>query len=151
VPRYFFNFRDQSELDPDEDGLELPDLDAAYLEAFEAAREMWGEAIREMRNPSRQQFEISDAAGRILLVVPFMEVLESLKGVPPAPPTASSSRRTPADRDYSSKVLRARQIVAQQTERVQRLRAQGHNARTAELLLDVFTQSLQVLEQAHQS
>jgi len=70
MPRFFFNFRDVKNFEPDEEGLELRDLDAAYLEAFETAKEMWGEAIRTMRNPSRQQFEISDADGNTLLVVP---------------------------------------------------------------------------------
>src|SRR5262245_49727323 len=103
--RYFFNFRDQNQIEPDEDGLELPDLDAAYLEAFEAAKEMWGEAIRDLRNPSQQQFEISDADGNTLLVVPFMEILESLKGVPGPPPTASSSKITSAERIDLSKIM----------------------------------------------
>ena len=81
MPQFFFNFRDESGLDPDREGLDLPDLDAAYMEAFEAAKEMWIEAIRDMRNPMRQSFEVSDAAGNTLIVVPFGEVLASLKGV----------------------------------------------------------------------
>jgi hypothetical protein len=79
MPRYFFNFRNEHGLDFDDEGLEFSDLHAAYLEAFEAAKEMWCEAIREMRNPSAQQFEISDERGTTLLVVPFLEVLESLR------------------------------------------------------------------------
>jgi hypothetical protein len=149
MPRYYFNLRDQNRIDPDEDGLELPDLDAAYLETFEAAKEMWGEAIRKMRNPSQQRFEISDAEGTTLLVVPFMEVLESLKGVPRPPPTVSSSKLTPARLTTLPNIMRARQIVTQQTERVQRLKALGRNARTAELLLDVFTESLRALEEKY--
>jgi len=86
MPQFFFHFGEANGFEPDEEGLELPDLDAAYLEAFEAAKEMWGEAIRSMRNPSRQQFEISDADGNTLLIVPFREVMESLKGVPKPPP-----------------------------------------------------------------
>jgi hypothetical protein len=80
--RYFFNFRHEGGLDLDDEGLELPDLHIAYLEAFEAATEMWVEAIRQMQNPVAHQFEISDERGATLLVVPFLEVLESLK-VPP--------------------------------------------------------------------
>jgi len=151
MPRYFFNFRDQNEFDPDEQGLEAPDLDAAYLEAFEAAKEMWGEAILEMRDPRQQQFEISDAEGNTLLVLPFMEILDSLKGVTKPPPAASNSILTSNALDLA-KIARARQIVAQQNERVQRLKAEGHDPRTAELLLDVFTVSLRVLEETyHQS
>jgi hypothetical protein len=79
MPRYFFNFRDENGLDLDNEGLEFSDLHAAYLEAFEAAKEMWVEAIRDLRNPSAQRFEISDDRGETLLVVPPLEVLESLK------------------------------------------------------------------------
>ena len=147
MPQYFFNFRDQSEFDPDGEGLELPDLDAAYLQAFEAAKEMWGEAIREMRDPRQQQFEISDAEGNTLLVLPFMEVLDSLKGVTRLPPAASSSILTLVERTDLSKIIKAREIVTQQTERVQRLKALGRNTMRAELLLDVFMESLRVLEE----
>ena len=92
MPRFFFNFREAMRFEPDEEGLELPDLDAAYLEAFETAKEMWGEAIRGMRNPSRQQFEIGDADGNTLLIVPFREVMESLKGVPKPHPMEMAER-----------------------------------------------------------
>jgi hypothetical protein len=51
------------------------------LEAFSAATEMWIEALRQVRNPSRERFEIRDAAGTLLLVLPFSEVLESGRGV----------------------------------------------------------------------
>jgi hypothetical protein len=92
MPRFFFNFRDATDFDRDEEGLELPDLDAAYLEAFEAAKEMWGEAIRELRNPGRQQIEICDADGKTLLIVPLREVLDSLKGVSKPPPMQTAER-----------------------------------------------------------
>lgn len=82
MPQFFFNFRDEDGLDRDQEGLDLPDLDAAYMEAFEAAKEMWIEAIRDMRNPMRQSFEVAGAAGNTLIVVPFGEVLASLKGAP---------------------------------------------------------------------
>ena len=41
MPQFFFNFRHENGLDPDREGLVLPNLDAAYMEAFEAAKEMW--------------------------------------------------------------------------------------------------------------
>ncbi len=64
------------ELSPDEFGVDLPDLDAAYLEAFQAAQAMWGELLAERSDPMLRSFEIADAAGRVLLVLPFREVLE---------------------------------------------------------------------------
>ena len=34
MPRYFFNIRDGYDVDEDEEGVELPDLDAAKAEAL---------------------------------------------------------------------------------------------------------------------
>ncbi len=92
VPHYFFHFRDGNLLEYDEDGLEMQDLETAYLEAFETAKETWVEGIRRMRNPSRQQFEIADIDGRTLLTVPFEEVMDSLKGVPKPMPMETAER-----------------------------------------------------------
>ena len=38
--RYHFHLRIGRELSPDEIGLDMPDLDTAYLEAFQAAQAM---------------------------------------------------------------------------------------------------------------
>jgi hypothetical protein len=89
-------------------GLELPDLDAAYLEAFEAAKEMWGEAIRDMRNPGRQQFEIADEKGNTLVIVPFREVLESLKGVPKPHPMEMAQRTAKLSGEVAEAIKKAR-------------------------------------------
>ena len=43
--RYYFHLRIGQELSPDDLGMELPDLDSAYLEAFQAAQDMWGELL----------------------------------------------------------------------------------------------------------
>ena len=45
IPRFYFDHSGPHGLDRDEVGLELPDLDTAYLEAFQAATEMWIEAL----------------------------------------------------------------------------------------------------------
>src|SRR5262245_244026 len=108
MPLFFFNFRDGKTFEADEVGLELPDLDAAYFEAFETAKEMWGEAIRSLRNPSRQQFEISDAKGNTLMVVPFKEVMDSLKGVPKPPPMATAERAAKLSSEVAESIVMAR-------------------------------------------
>src|SRR5262245_48899019 len=113
MPRFFFHFRDAKDLDLDEDGLELPDLDAAYLEAFEAAKEMWGEAIRELRNPSREQIEIGDAQGQTLMIVPFREVMDSLKGVPKHPPMEMAERAARLTGEVADAVATARGQLAE--------------------------------------
>src|SRR5262249_53582738 len=74
--RYYFHLRIGGELSPDELGLELPHLDAAYLEAFHAAQAMWSELLAERSDPPLRSFEIADASGRGLLTLPFREVLE---------------------------------------------------------------------------
>jgi hypothetical protein len=40
MPRYYFDIRDGEELIPDEEGMELPDLDAAFREAAYSLAEM---------------------------------------------------------------------------------------------------------------
>jgi hypothetical protein len=62
-------------LSRDDIGVDLPDLDAAYLEAFRAAQEMWSELLAERSDPFLRSFEISDTDGRALLTLPFREVL----------------------------------------------------------------------------
>jgi uncharacterized protein DUF6894 len=46
MTRYFFHLRTDRQLAEDEEGLELPDLDAAREEANASAREMLAEAIK---------------------------------------------------------------------------------------------------------
>jgi hypothetical protein len=77
--RYYFHLRIGRELSPDEIGLDLPDLDTAYLEAFQAARAMWSELLAERSDPMLRSFEIADSDGRVLLLLPFREVLESAR------------------------------------------------------------------------
>jgi hypothetical protein len=79
VMRYYFHLRIGRELSPDEIGLDLPDLDTAYLEAFQAARAMWSELLAERSDPLLRSFEIADSDGRVLLLLPFREVLESAR------------------------------------------------------------------------
>lgn len=57
--RYYFHLRIGRELSPDEIGLDLPDLDTAYLEAFHAARAMWSELLAERSDPMLRSFEIA--------------------------------------------------------------------------------------------
>jgi hypothetical protein len=117
MPRYFFHFRSAELLEHDEEGLEIPDLDTAYLEAFEAAKEMWIDAIRTMsNNPSQQQFEISNDDGQTLLIVPLREVLDSLKGVHKALPMENAERAAKLSAEVKQAVATARQSLAHSRE-----------------------------------
>src|SRR5262249_22159457 len=74
--RYYFHLQIGRSFSPDEIGLELPDLETAYLEAFKAAQEMWTELLVERSDPFLRSFEIADEHGQVLLTLPFREVLE---------------------------------------------------------------------------
>jgi hypothetical protein len=117
MPRYFFHFRSGKLLEHDEDGLEMPDLDTAYLEAFEAAKDMWIEAIRTRGdNPNQQQFEINDADGHTVLIVPLREVLESLKGTPKLLPMENAERAAKLSAEVTQAVASARKSLEQSRE-----------------------------------
>jgi hypothetical protein len=45
--RYYFHLRIGDAISPDELGLELPNLETAYLEAFKAAQEMWSVKLQQ--------------------------------------------------------------------------------------------------------
>ncbi len=74
--RFYFHLRIGGSFSPDEIGLDLPDLESAYLQAFETARAMWGELLAEHSDPLIRAFEIADEHGQVLLTVPFREVLD---------------------------------------------------------------------------
>jgi hypothetical protein len=72
---YYFHLRIGSTISPDEIGLDLPDVETAYLEAFKAAEEMWSELLADGLDPLMRSFEISDGR-QVLMTLPFREVLE---------------------------------------------------------------------------
>ena len=69
MPRYFFHVRDQHYLHEDEEGMDLPDLQAALEEALRTDRE-W---VVEPAGFSGLEFEITDSSGRTMLKVPIQE------------------------------------------------------------------------------
>jgi hypothetical protein len=62
-------------VDPDDIGLDLPDLHAAYLEAVRAIPDVARDQLIDARDPLTCTFIICDGKGRQLLEVPFTEVL----------------------------------------------------------------------------
>lgn len=82
MPIFHLNLRDNGTLWPDQDGAEFASLDEAYLEAFAGAQEMWTPRLRDRKSPLSCAFEITDAAGNILLTLPFSEVLDCCRGIP---------------------------------------------------------------------
>jgi hypothetical protein len=65
VPRYFFDIRDGDELIADEEGLELPDLDAAFREAAYSLAEISSKKSRVVG--SGIAVVVRDASGNVML------------------------------------------------------------------------------------
>jgi hypothetical protein len=64
---FYFHVRDERGLIEDEEGLDLPTIDAALQETLRSAREF----VRDTSPPTEMQLEVADAEGRILLKVPL--------------------------------------------------------------------------------
>jgi hypothetical protein len=79
MPRFYFHFKRGEEVELDAEGLDFPSMEEAYLEAFRAAVELWGELLAKRQDPTTMAFEICDSAGNHLLTLPFSEVLHSTK------------------------------------------------------------------------
>ena len=64
MPYFFFDFCDDEGRDEDTDGIEFPNIEAAYLDAYHSVIDIWAEARHEGRDVSRHRFEIRDTTGR---------------------------------------------------------------------------------------
>ena len=80
MPLFYFHLRDELGPHPDEGGIELLDVETAYLEAFRGALGLWGELLEQRRDPRCSRFEVTDETGEALFELPFSEVLESTRG-----------------------------------------------------------------------
>lgn len=67
MPRYFFHVREGSSFHRDEEGQELPDVEAARQEAVNAAREMLGEKLLHGGGSlNHRTIEIADETGHVV-------------------------------------------------------------------------------------
>jgi hypothetical protein len=114
--RYYFHLRVGPKLSPDEVGLDLPDLENAYLEAFQAAQEMWGELLSERSDPLIRSFEIADEQGQLLLTLPFAEVLDRARKARPPFPACSAKRRAPSPEVMASQRQKLAASLRQQID-----------------------------------
>ena len=76
MPNFHFHTRRGGHRSGDPDGSDLPDLEAARAEALAAARQGIAERIRAGEVVDGQPFEIWDAAGRMLAIVPYHDALK---------------------------------------------------------------------------
>jgi hypothetical protein len=74
MARYFFHLLSSDGPSKDEIGTDLPNAEAAYLEACDTALEMSYEMLRKRQDPSRHAFEVVDAEGQVVFEIPFAEV-----------------------------------------------------------------------------
>ena len=99
MPNFHFHTRRGGHLFGNPDGSDLPDFEAARAEALAAAREGIAARIRAGDVVDGQPFEIWDAAGRMLAIVPFRDALRfsvagrSTEGGAPGPVGPAPQRR----------------------------------------------------------
>ncbi|MDB5693254.1 MAG: hypothetical protein JWO81_2317 [Alphaproteobacteria bacterium] len=74
MPRYFFHIHDDVVV-MDDEGIELPDAEAARREAVAGIREMMCEQLRKGRLALHHRIEVADAAGAPVLSLAFGETV----------------------------------------------------------------------------
>ena len=131
IPRFYFRLRCGSTVEDDDTGIEFASLEVAYLEAFRAARDIWHELLVQRRDPRQYGFEICDPAGRLLLDLPFVEVLESaVLGRPKAPQRGDIAGRVSKNRGLALGIAAQVEAARETISRSQLLleRSRGLNA-----------------------
>ena len=68
MPKFYFHVRNGNELIEDPEGMDLPNVVAARVEAIEAARDIMADKVRFGSDLTRQAFEIWDETGLIEVV-----------------------------------------------------------------------------------
>jgi hypothetical protein len=96
MPFYYFHLRTAEGLDRDEIGLLYANIEAAYLGACKAIPKLLAELVQGGHDPNCCIFEITDAEGRRLIEVPFLERAKRWR--PPQPPAVSPETRALLDR-----------------------------------------------------
>jgi len=128
MPRFFFHLSGGPKgLTLDEFGVDLPNVEDVYLEAFQAAKDMAQEWLLTGHNPRSYAFEIVNAAGELVLELPFSEALDHQAGRRPA---MRPSRRMA--KKQGARMMRLTAEVAQQVEMAQ------ENVRRSQELLRGF-------------
>jgi Domain of unknown function (DUF6894) len=153
MPRFFFDYRDErGNVQHDTDGVDLPDADAAYLEAYRAAIDIWAEARREGQNPACGTFEIRNVSGCLVVELPFTEALGFVPMAEPrrvhaAPTTLAWSKNERNElTELEATLALAERHVADQQMRVARLRSRGQDTEFAEQLLVTLLQAQRLFQ-----
>jgi hypothetical protein len=75
VPRYFFHVYDDV-IAHDDEGLELPNIAAARLNAIRGARDLIAEQVRHGYFVLSHWIEVLDEKGETVLTLPFREAVD---------------------------------------------------------------------------
>jgi hypothetical protein len=75
MPIFYFNIRDDQDLICDEEGMELPNLDAAREEAQEGARQLLLDALRAHREVNGKKIEIANESGFVIEAIKVRDLL----------------------------------------------------------------------------
>jgi hypothetical protein len=130
MPHFYFHLRNGSDLERDTCGLEFANLEDAYLEAFRAATEIWAELLSRRRDLTRLAFEIADQSGKLVMCLPFAEVLETTR--PRKLPVSHTGKKTLQEHvqrmnglrvDITQEIESAQQSMRQSQELLARVRA----------------------------
>lgn len=85
MQRFYLNLRrGETLVAPDHEGAEFSSIEAAFLEVFRGAKELWPELLLNRQDPRQYAYQIADRGGMVLMDVPFVEILESCRPVRPA-------------------------------------------------------------------
>ena len=76
MPRFFFHLHDRFGAVPDPEARELADLDVVRAQAVKGARSIISEDVRHGRVDLTGRIDVYDAAGKLVLSLPFSEAVE---------------------------------------------------------------------------
>ena len=144
MPRFYFHLRTPSGLNRDEAGSEFTSLEAAHLDAFDAIGTMTVDLVRQKANPWQYGFEITDAAGKTLLDLPFAEYLD--RGRRSTLPPASVDLRSVDMPRIADELRGRRDAAAQALSRSHALQKTLHEQKAA--LQDTLAETRRLLNEA---
>lgn len=76
MPVFYFHVRSEGSVLQDDEGIDLPDRDAAGTEAAASARDIVAERVKSGKPFGLDDvFEITDESGQLVLTVPFREAV----------------------------------------------------------------------------
>jgi hypothetical protein len=75
MPRFYFHICDDEGMSRDEEGTELPDLDAARREARASARDLASQYLKNRKPITGQTLQIADETGKVLETMEVRAVL----------------------------------------------------------------------------